>query len=182
MPTKLNPKELVLTKSIVSNYFKTNEFVNHKLYSINPFFEKREFAWFEYHLCINHIPNESILQSRTIITDDKKYILRGRPEVYLSDDSFDVSDEEFVRGLFHNLYYRNTSENTINNLMKQIQNGTSKKSIYRSFINSEEYKTKKIFSIIDLKDDPFEENEINPLKNISYLLEYEKQLEFLVNI
>ena len=188
------------------------DLVNYKIHGINPFKEKRDYAWFEYYLPIGNDGIKSILQSRTIITKDKKYILRGNPEVYLDDNVFDIDDIDFMRNLYYNLFLRIPKDEVISNyipkltkssfakkLVKNITNVTAsdsadkftkkirqgkitQKSLYESFINSEEYDLKKIFSIIDLRKDPFEENEINPSSRPEYFVDYLNHLDELFQI
>ena len=216
---RLPNKKHEINKNLVSNIdifsiildqctdFKTTEYVDYKLYSINPFITKRPFAWYIYGIDLSLDGKKFLLQSRTIITDKKKFILRGRPEVYLSDDAFEVDNEEFVTNLFENLYYRATKEQTIKNYVqkmkhntvakklfgniaslgsrkdgtknyvKQINKGTiTKKALYRSFLLSEEYRKKRIFSVIDLVNDPLEETEISPISNLEIFMEYTNYL------
>ncbi len=178
------------------------DLVNYKIHGINPFKEKRDYAWFEYYLPIGSDGTEALLQSRTIITKDCKYILRGRPEIYLDENIFESNDKEFITGLFKNIFYRKPKPEIINqNLLKLRKNKVEsipkrinpfknnnmnsfnfKKALYNSFINSEEYKLKKIFSIIDLKKDPFEDHEINPSLELSYFQDYLSNLEKLFQL
>jgi len=67
-------------------------------------------------------------------------------------------------------------------LRKWIKERSQKKSLYRSFILSEEYSLKKPFSVIDLKSDPFEENEILPTRDLDTLMEYVKFLPTLFDL
>ncbi len=129
--------------------------------------------------------------------------MRGRPEIYLDDSTFDIDDREFISGLFTNIFYRNPKPDVINKYLlklyktkletlpkkmkpfrknKNVNSLNLKKAIYNSFINSEEYNLKKNFSIIDLSKDPFEENEINPSFQPKYFVDYLSHLEDLFQI
>jgi len=108
--------------------YKTNDIINYNLSCINPFREKRSFAWYIYGIDLGTDGKNYLLQSRTIITDDKKYILRGRPEIYETIDKIEENNTQFVTNLFHNLYCRTTKEETIQNFSnKMTENAFTKK-------------------------------------------------------
>ncbi len=188
------------------------DLVNYKIHGINPFKEKRDYAWFIYATDLSKNGTEALLQSRTIITKDCKYILRGRPEIYLNENAFGGNDAAFVRNLYHNLFLRPPNDEIITNyvgkltknsfaknLVKNITNVISsnsvdkytkkitqgeitQKSLYETFLKSEEYSKKKPFYITDLIRDPFEENEFEPTSNLNYLMNYKKYLPILFNL
>ena len=188
------------------------DLVNYKIHGINPFKEKRNYAWFIYATDLSKNGSEALLQSRTIIKKNRKYILRGRPEVYLNGNGFGGDDADFVRNLYCNLFLRPPNDEIISNyvqkltkssfaknLVKNITNVASsnsaykftkkiiqgkitQKSLYESFLKSEEFSKKRIFSVIDLKRDPFEEQEFDPTSNLHYLVDYQKYLPILFNL
>jgi len=188
------------------------DLVDYKIHGINPFKEKRDYAWFIYAIDLSKDGTEALLQSRTIITKDRKYILRGRPEIYLDGTVFGGDDSDFVRNLYYNLFLRPPKDEIISNyvekltkssfarnLVKNITNVTSpssadkftkkiiqgkitQKSLYESFLKSEEFSKKRSFSVIDLRRDPFEEKEFDPTSNLQYLIDYKKYLPILFDL
>jgi len=141
---------------------KTNQFLNHKIYSINPFTEKREFAWYVYALeLLGTKGKENCIHARTIITKNKKYTLRGKPETFFDKGIFDLNETDFVWKLYSDLLARRSSVEERKKSVEKLKT-QSKIELYESFLRKWEYKRKKIFFMLDLNNDPFEENQINP--------------------
>ena len=81
------------------------------------------------------------------------------------------------------MFCRNGKDESIKNYVKKIEKGLiTKKALYRSFFMSEEYHKKKIFSMINLTDDPFEEKEILPTNNLGILQEYANYLPSIFDL
>ena len=58
----------------------------------------------------------------------------------------------------------------------------SKKELYEKFLENPRYQKFNPFSIFDLTSDPFEEQEINPTKDLITLMEYYNYLPLLIEL
>jgi len=163
---------------------KTEQFSNHKIHCINPFYENRDHVGFVFALESFH--GEGVqyhVQSRTIITDIKKYTLRGTPETFLDTKTFELNNHDFVTKLYDDLYATKAPEKAFKENVESLEKGElTKKELYEKFLESPRYQKFNPFSIFDLTLDPFEENEINPTKDLTTLMEYSKYIPFLINL
>jgi len=162
---------------------KSENFVNHKLHCINPFYEKRKYAW---NMIIPELysvdPIRYYIRSRAIITNDKKYFLRGKPETFLNPKIFDLPYEDFVLKIYLDLLGRMPTENELTNYVEKLETKFKPKQLYELFLTSKEYKKKLKWFILDLKNDPFEENEIDPSKNREDLAEFLSYFNQLIDL
>jgi len=144
---------------------KTKDFVSHKLHCINPFYEKREFVEHIVTPVFFNGPTAYHITDRTIITKNKKYVLRGKPENFLNPKVFELNDEDFVQKLYLDLLAREPSKKEIQFYKGRIGlklKITSKKKLLQHFLNSNEYKSGKNWFVLNLQSDPLEENPLNP--------------------
>jgi len=161
---------------------KTNNFINYKLDCINPFKEKRSSVW---HMIVPELysvdPIRYSLLSRTIITKNKKFLLRGKPETFLDPKVFDLSNEEFVLKLYLDLLVRDPTNDEIKNNMEKLTS-ISKKELFEQFLESNEYKKNPKWLILDRENDPFEEKFLEPSKNESLRNEYLQHFNELIDL
>lgn len=117
--------------------------------------------------------NDRILHQRSMRVGNKKYIIYSIPEIFQDPAILNISDnEEFIKKLYQCILGRNPDNDGLEHYLKNIYiNNTSKKDTLNSFLESEEYKTKR-FAMFDLNNDPEELSPIDPTKNVLYMIEY----------
>lgn len=161
-----------------------HEYVKHKLYCVNPFHEKRLFNWFIFSVGLNYNNFKQYrLYVRTIITKNKKFSLRGKPEEFLNPDVFEDSDIDFVKKLYANFYISDTTEKQIKQQLTELKNMTKKKlyeKLYEKFLKNGK-KVPKCF-VFDLENDPLEENPLDPFSDKSLSYEYLKWFKQILEI
>jgi len=144
---------------------KTEDFVNYKLYSINPLKQEREFAWFCLYRTFPEVGIsgvQELLYARTIIAKNKKYTLRGRPEYFLNPKSFETDDKEFFKRLYNDLFIRFANDKELKFYLKKLGKDASRIKTFNYFLNTHEYKSKNKYFVYDLEEDPKEENPLDP--------------------
>jgi len=163
---------------------KTNELINHKLYCINPFFEKRKFCWYILSLApYDKDYPKYCVHARTIITDDKKFVLRGKPETFFDKSVFELNELDFVYKLYFDLLGRRAEADEFKKNVDQLETGEiSKKELYEQFLNSRKYTKRKKYFVLDSKNDPFEEKLINPFSNVDDTEEYLRYFKEIIEI
>jgi len=163
---------------------KTSEYVKQKINCINPFSEKKDFVWHEIVPELYSVdPIRYYILSRTIITKDKKFILRGKPEVFLDPDIFKLNNHDFLITLFLNLMVRHPTEKEIKYYMERLDSGRlTNKQLYEALLTSKEYRKGKRCIILDRKNDPFETKQLDPTKNPLYMNEFLTHFNQLIDL
>jgi len=163
---------------------KTEQLSNHKIHSINPLLDKRDHVGFVFALESFHGDGAQYhVHTRTIITDTKKYTLRGTPETFLNPETFELSNHDFVTKLYDDLYATKAPEISFKTHLESLEKKKlSKKELYEKFLENPRYQKFNPFSIFDLTSDPFEEQEINPTKDLITLMEYYNYLPLLIEL
>ena len=172
---------LILDSCIKQNI---SDFIKYKIYSINPIYKKREFAWFVFsERSFHDDPLQYHPVSRTIMSNNKKFRLWGKPETFLDKKTFELSNKEFMIKLYDDLFARPSHDIEIERNVTKLEDGSlTKQQVYEKFLKLPEYAKKNAFTVIDLDNDPFEENPINPTYNVGLLLEYGKHLQYMVDL
>ena len=163
---------------------KISDKIKYKIHSINPFYDKREYAWYIFSRRSFHGDKlKSHIHTRIIISDDKKYKLFGNPEFYLNDKSFELNNSDFVESLYDNLLVRPSKIEEIKHHASRLDKGEiSKKELHQKFLASPEYIRKKAFSIVNLKNDPFEKEPLSVSRDLKSLQEYSKFLNIMLEL
>lgn len=162
---------------------KTEELINHKLYCINPLNEKRIFCWYSIAPSFSKtFQIDNILFARTIITENKKFTLRGRPEIFLNPKIFELEHDEFLQKLYYDLYVTNPSKSEYDSNLNALKSGKSNLDLYNDFIKSDIYKSKHLSFVFDLDDDPFEKQRLYPFDHIELQEEFLKYFEEMLKL
>jgi len=161
---------------------KSENFVNHKLHCINPFYEKRKYAWYVNSEFLRDGSGLYYFPYRVIITSKKKYSLKGNPVTFLVPSFFKLEDREFIQKLYLGLLARPGNNTEIEFCKKKLQS-VSKHALYEEFLKSDEYigDRKKCF-VFDLEKDPFEENPLNPFDSVSLSKEYLENFKHILDL
>lgn len=123
---------------------------------------------------------EWILKYRFLRLKHKKYIIYGKTDDSLPAAAFELSNEEFIKELYHFLLCRTEDPMGFEYYLKNLNlNILSRKDTLNSFLQSDEYKLRKKFVMYDLENDPDEMKPIDPLKDPLLSIEYFKNLDFI---
>jgi membrane-anchored protein YejM (alkaline phosphatase superfamily) len=129
------------------------------------------------------VPDKNVewsLNYRFIRSENKKYIIYGRPDAFLNMYMFDLSNDEFVKQLYRCILGRIEDKQGLEHWSKDLNsNAISKKNIINYFLQSEEYQNKRKFSVFELDVDPEELKPIDPLKSFPHTIEF---ITFINNI
>ena len=162
---------------------KTDEIIKYPLHCINPFLNTNDYLWYMLTLVpFDEDSSNYCIHARSIITKDKKYVLRGKPESLFDSSFFNLENNLFVRRLFFDLFGRRSSLNEVKSYTAQLDNNEiSKSDLYEKFLNSNEYKRNVQCFILDTKNDIFEEQIYNPflddMSKNEFLSAFSKMIE-----
>ncbi|MBM4140658.1 MAG: hypothetical protein FJ242_04065 [Nitrospira sp.] len=121
---------------------------------------------------------------RCIRTEDRKYLVYGKPEDFLDGSFLNLEKEDFLKQLFRGLLYQFEREKNplYKKLLNLLENGESRREVFKVFLESEWFKNKKRFSIFNLKEDPDEENPSDPATNASLTIEFSYYLHKILDM
>lgn len=98
------------------------------------------------------IISSSILLQRAIRTEDKKYIVYGKPEFINENNTENLSNDDFIKGLYRCLLYRFESYDEYKKMVDLLNNGYPRDTLLKDFLNTKEYRTKEKLAVLDLQD------------------------------
>jgi 3'-phosphoadenosine 5'-phosphosulfate sulfotransferase (PAPS reductase)/FAD synthetase len=137
-------------------------------YPDNPLSEENWFLW-----------------QRGVRTEEKKYLVYGRPEDFLEGRVFNLENEDFLKAVFRGLLYFpfDPQKNPLyKKLLNRLENGSSKKEVFNLFLESEWFKNRKQFSIFQLKEDPDEMYPLDPTTDPLLTVEFSYYYGRIINL
>lgn len=101
-----------------------------------------------------------ILRQRSLRTVSTKCIISGEPELLIDRDVIQsMNNDEFLQAVFRGLLCRFERYHEYLRLLKALNsNQKTKEEIIQDIINSDEYKSRPKYLMVDLINDPFEEH------------------------
>lgn len=116
---------------------------------------------------------DHLLWQRAIRTEEKKYILYGKPEEFMNGSFLNLNDENFIKKLYRGLLCTFEDEPALKKYVEMLDHGDiTREELFNSFRERYKNQLNNKFGIYNLKDDPNEEHFIAPSVEPWLILEF----------